>query len=456
MPDEPLKILVIDDRKDHAEVVSEALQRKGYECSIATSGEEALLTIEAGDVDLVITDLVMPGIDGMEILRRAKDLISDIEVIVMTGKDETVQTAVKAMQEGAAHYLLKPLDMNELRTVVAKVAEKQRLARENVALRQQVDKKYGFSGIIGNTPQILRIFEVMRQVAPTSVRVLIVGETGTGKELVARAIHNNSPRRNRPFVALNCAALSWDILESELFGHLKGSFTGAIANRKGLFEHAHQGTLLLDEVADIPIPTQIKLLRFIEFGEVKRVGSNVLTKVDVRLLSASNRDLDEEVEKESFRRDLYMRLKGVTIALPPLRARTQDIPLMVDAFVREFSEKYNVKKKGISEEARRVLSSYGWPGNVRELKNCIENMVVLSRHEVLRLEDIPDDILSKEGVPRVARASELAPGMSLEDAERELIKKTLALTKGNREEAARILEIGERTLYRKLKSYHLS
>jgi two-component system response regulator HydG len=453
---ESLKILVIDDEKDHAEVVAETLERKGYQCATAFGGRQGMEIIEQGDVDLVITDLVMPDVDGMEVLRRARDLVGDIEVIMMTGKDETVKTAVKAMQEGAAHYLLKPLDMNELRAVVAKVAEKQQLARENLRLRQQVDKKFGFTGIIANNPQMLRILEITRQIAPTSVRVLIIGETGTGKELIARAIHNTGPRRNRPFVALNCAALSRDILESELFGHLKGAFTGAIANRKGLFEHAHLGTLLLDEVADIPISTQVKLLRFIEFGEIKRVGSNVPTEVDVRLLSASNRDLEEEVEKGSFRHDLYMRLKGVTIELPPLRDRPEDIPLMIDSFIKEFSEKYNVKIKEITEDARRLLCSYPWPGNVRELKNCIENMVVLARAEVLGVQDIPGDILTKEGVAPRADSGGLVPGMSLEEAEKELIRKTLAMTKGNREEAARILHIGERTLYRKLKRFNLS
>jgi two-component system response regulator HydG len=297
-----------------------------------------------------------------------------------------------------------------------------------------------------------RVFETLRQVAPTNATVLILGESGTGKELVAKTIHQNSPRRNAPFVGLNCAALSESILESELFGHEKGAFTGATQTRRGRFEYANHGTLFLDEVGDMPIATQIKLLRVLEEREIVRVGSNVPLKVDVRLIAATNQDLEQAVKAGKFRQDLYFRLKVVTVALPPLRERAADVPLLIDAFVHEFAREHGKPVAGMAPEARRLLMGYAWPGNVRELKNVVEQMVVTAKGPLLTADEVPPEILAKKREPRPIEG---LAGMSLDDVERELIQSTLELTQGNREEAARMLGIGERTLYRKIKKYQL-
>jgi two-component system response regulator HydG len=336
---------------------------------------------------------------------------------------------------------------------VKKALEKLQLSRDNVELRRQLEEKFGFEGIIGNTEKMHRIFDILKQVAPTDVTVLIQGESGTGKELIARAIHQNSRRRHHRFVALNCAALSEGILESELFGHEKGAFTGALYQRKGRFEFAHKGTLFLDEIGDMPLSTQIKLLRVIEEREIYRVGSNVPIPVDVRLIAATNQNLDELVKEGKFREDLYYRLKVVTINLPPLRERLADIPLLISHFIKEFNARHGKNVQSMSPRARDLLFLYPWPGNIRELRNCIESMVVTCKGRELTVDDIPayisPDKVPESPIPMLA-------GISLEKAEKELIKNTLAMVNGNREEAARILGIGERTLYRKLKRYNLA
>jgi len=451
---ETARILVIDDEEAHASSTAESLERKGYACTVASSGAEGLKCIEQGDFDVVITDLVMQDVDGMEILAAAKKRIPDVEVIVMTAHG-SVESAVAAMQQGATTYLEKPLHVAELRTVVKKALENQRLARNNVQLRQQLDERFGFEGIIGNHPRMKKIFDQLRQVAPTSATVLIYGESGTGKELIAKAIHNNSPRRNAPFAPLNCAALAENLLESELFGHEKGAFTGAVSRRIGRFEYADGGTLFLDEVGSMPMPLQAKLLRALEGGEITRLGNNEPIRVNVRLLAATNQDLAAMVEEGTFRKDLYFRLKVVAINLPPLRERKDDIPLLVDAFIRELSEKHGKKIEGIDPKALDALMRYDWPGNVRELRNWLESMIVVARGNILTIEDFPDTFsLQDEEPPSAAGAPSLA-GMSLAEAERELIANTLKAVNGNREEAARILGIGERTLYRKLNRYGL-
>jgi len=447
------RILVIDDNETHATSVAEALEREGYEVLVATSGEAGVEILETTPVDVVVTDLVMPGIDGMRVLEEALRIDPMIQVILVTAHG-TVETAVDAMRKGAINYLLKPAGLAEVRTVVASALERRGLVRRNRELEERLDEKFGFDDLIGNSPKMREVFSIMRRVAATSVTILILGETGTGKELVAKAIHQNSPRKRKPFVALNCAALSRDILESELFGHEKGAFTGAVATREGLFEYADGGTLLLDEVADMPGETQVKLLRVLEDGEIRRVGSNKSIRVDVRVIAATNRDLTPAVDEGTFRQALYYRLKVVTIRLPALRERPEDIPVLIDHFLREFGERHAKGLRQISPDTRRILLRYPWPGNVRELKNCIENMVVMSAGDVLDLGDIPEQI---HALPpeRISQAAVAAP-MSLTDAEKQLIKDTLELTRGNREETARILGIGERTLYRKLKLYGLS
>jgi len=447
-----LKVLVIDDNDAEARSAAEAIERIGCECQVATSGAEGLERVRAGGIDLILTDLVMRDISGLEIVVEARKHWPDVEVIVITGHG-SIDTAIKATQAGAMMYLEKPLNVKVLRTYVRKAAERQTVVRDRNRLKQELDKRFGFEGIVGQSETMQRVFDTLRQIAPTRATVLIEGESGTGKELVARAIHNNSPRRARPFVALNCAALSEGILESELFGHEKGAFTGADTRRDGRFEYAHQGTLFLDEVGDMPMSTQIKLLRVIEQGEIFRVGSNAPIRVDVRLIAATNQDMAGLVARKQFRDDLYFRLNVVRLRLPPLRERPNDIPLLADYFLQQFRREHGTNVDRITPDALRRFGQYNWPGNVREMRNCIEAMVVTSSSRVLDAGDIPAYI----GDVQAASPDTLAipPGVSLDEMEKEMIRRTLERTGGNREETARILKIGERTLYRKLDKYGL-
>jgi two-component system response regulator HydG len=445
---EKIRVLVIDDDGAHAEAAAESLSRSGYECSVATSGTEGLRRIENDGYDVVLTDLVMRDLSGNEIVRKVKASSPETEVIVMTGYP-SYETALEAMDVGAYDYLNKPIDLNILRAKIKKALEKQKLVRSNVELKRQLDKKYGFEGILGGSEPMQNVFDTMRQVSASRATVLILGENGTGKELVARAIHANSPRRGNHFVPLNCAALSESILESELFGHEKGAFTGATQTRKGRFEYAHNGTLFLDEIGDLPAPTQVKLLRVIEYGEVFRVGSNEPLKVDVRLIAATNKDLNALIREGKFREDLYYRLKVVTIDLPPLRERLEDLPVLVQSFLDEFSRQQGKKSVEITPAAMELLYNYDWPGNVRELRNCVESMVVLDKDGRVDAEDVPRYVKQ----PEEAESSSGVGGVNLEEKEKESIRKALALCEGNREKAAKMLGIGERTLYRKIKRY---
>jgi len=487
----PVDVLVIDNDESHAAAVAEALERAGFSCEVATSGKEGARLIENGTYDVIITDLVMSDMDGLQILAHAKQTLPDSEVILITGHG-TIPSAVAAMQQGAFNYLLKPLDMAQLRAVTEKAAENVRLRRANLELNRRLDERFGFEGVIGNSPQMREVIERLKRIAPTNATVLILGETGTGKELVAQAIHQNSPRRNKPFVALNCAALSENILESELFGHVKGAFTDATSDRVGKFEYANGGTLFLDEVGDMPLTTQIKLLRVLETGEITRVGSNDPIKVNVRIISATNQDLEKAIEAGQFRRDLYHRLKVVTIRLPSLRERREDIPVLVDHFIKLLGKRHGKTIRVISPAVRKKFMTYDWPGNVRQLRNVIESMIVVDYDGILDGDDLPEELLEKQdgtlamvsglsvsgspsgqgGVSSVLSAAvgplsqpgglsgeprgiEQLLGKSLEEIERFFIAETLKLTGGNREEAARILGIGERTLYRKIKKYQL-
>jgi two-component system response regulator HydG len=323
-------ILIIDDEKDQAEAIAESLRKVGYTCLTAVSGNNVLDIIRKDGIDVVITDLVMHEIDGMRILRETKEHSPETEVILITGHG-SVETAVTAMQKGAATYLLKPINISHLRAVVDKVVEKQNIVRSNIELHKQLEEKFGFDGIIGNSQQMHRIFNILKQIASTTATVLIVGESGTGKELIARAIHYNGPRKNNPYVVLNSAAISESLLESELFGHEKGAFTGALHQRKGKFEYANNGSLFLDEVGDMPLTTQAKLLRLIEDGRIVRIGSNESVKIDVRIIAATNKDLGELVKEGKFREDLYFRFNVICLRLPPLRERQEDIFLMMDS-----------------------------------------------------------------------------------------------------------------------------
>ncbi len=452
----PISVLIIDNDKPHAEAVAESLDRVGFACRAATSGNQGAQMIEEGDFDVIITDLVMNDIDGLGILARAKKALPDAEVILMTGHG-SIPSAVTAMQRGAFNYLLKPLDINQLRTITEKAAEGSRLRRANVELKRRLDEKFGFEGVIGESPQMRDVIGRLKRIAPTNASVLIQGETGTGKELVAQAIHQNSPRKNKPFVALNCAALSENILESELFGHVKGAFTDASADRVGKFEYAHGGTLFLDEVGDMPLATQIKLLRVLENGQITRVGSNDPISVDVRILSATNRDLEEQITAGTFRRDLYHRLKVVTVRLPTLLQRGADIPILMDHFIKLFSQKHDKQIKGVSPLARRRILAYDWPGNVRQLKNVVESMVVVDYDGLLDLDDLPEELADPAETSGEPAGNSLAAlvGKPLQQIERLFVAETLRVTGGNREEAAHMLGIGERTLYRKIKEYQL-
>jgi len=452
--DQQIRVLVVDDDEPHAAAVAESLERVGYDCVVATSGSEGLRLIEEQVFDIIITDLIMEGVGGLEVLAKAKRELPDAEVVILTGHS-TIKTAVTAMQAGASTYLTKPLDINELRTVADKASQAQRLHRSNIELQKQLNEKFGFEGVIGNSMAMHAVVAKLRQIAPTSASVLITGESGTGKELAAKALHINSPRKNKPFVPLNCAELSENLLESELFGHVKGAFTGADRDRVGRFQYANGGTLFLDEIGDTPTSIQIKLLRVLETGEIVRVGTNEPLKVNVRLISATNRDLADALAEGKFRQDLYHRLKVVSIKLPALRERRDDIPLLIEHFLKEFTSSHAKTITAISPAVRKVLMAYSWPGNVRELKNTIESMVVIDADGLLDLDDLTEDLQSAtaSGKSNGRAGADSLVGKSIEEIERHYIAETLKLTSGNREEAARLLGIGERTLYRKLKEY---
>jgi two-component system, NtrC family, response regulator HydG len=451
-----VRILIVDNDAAHAETVAESLERVGYQCTVATTGPRGAELIEQEDFDIIITDLMMSGVDGLGILAKAKELLPDAEVILVTGHG-TVPSAVHAMQQGAFNYLLKPLDLGQLRAVTEKAKESLQLKRQNIELNRRLDEKFGFEGVIGSSPQMNEVIDRLKRIAPTDASVLIQGATGTGKELVAQAIHQNSPRKSKPFVALNCAALSENILESELFGHIRGAFTDASTDRIGKFEYANGGTLFLDEVGDMPMATQIKLLRVLESSEITRVGSNDVICVNVRILSATNRNLEEHIAAGSFRSDLYHRLKVITITLPTLAERAQDIPLLAEHFIKLFAKRHNKTIRNMSGAARRKLVAFDWPGNVRQLRNVIESMVVVDYDGVLDLDDLPPELggAIEAAVESSDGSLRSLVGKPLEEVEKRFIMETLQQAGGNREAAAEMLAIGERTLYRKIKEYGL-
>ncbi len=451
-----IRVLVVDNDKALARATTESLQRVGYQCIAATSGPEGAKRIQEETFDVIITDLVMNEVDGMEILARAKETLPDCEVIVVTGHG-TVPNAVQAMQQGALNFLEKPLNIDELRVAAAKAADAVRLKRTNVELHKRLDEKFGFEGIIYASAEMEAVIDRLKRIAPTDVSVLIQGETGTGKDLIAQAIHQNSPRKKKPFVALNCAALSEHLLESELFGHVKGAYTDAATERVGRFEYAHGGTLFLDEIGDIPIPTQIKLLRVLENSEITRVGENKPIVVNVRVLSATNRNLEDAVEQGTFRRDLYHRLKVVTVDLPRLADRREDVVPLVDFFRKHFAKRNNKTIRNVSPAVTQRLFTYEWPGNIRQLRNTVEAMVVLDVDGVLDVDDLPPELADAAPTPKGGGGGGLTDlvGRPLADVAQLFIKETLKYTSQNREQAAQLLKIGARTLYRKIKDYGL-
>lgn len=449
------QILVVDDEVEHAEVMAEALRRLGHVCTLVHNLEDAREELIHGQFDLIITDLVMKSQeDGLHVLATAREHQPYAETILVTAHGD-VPTCKTALKQGAYDFIEKPIDLTELRHRASLAIEKVMLRAQNNQLRQRLDGPAGFEGIIGNSPAIRHIITTLQQVAASNIPVLITGESGTGKELVASAIHTHSPRASKHFVPLNCAGLSESILEDELFGHVRGAFTGAEREREGRFEYAHTGTLFLDEVGDMPLVMQAKLLRVLESGEVIRLGANEARHVDVRLISATNRDLGLMVREKQFREDLYFRIKGVELRLPSLRERREDIPLLVQHFVQRFAFQLNREIPTVSEEVQNALTSFDWPGNIRQLMNVIQNMVVIAEDPRLEMRHLPVEIRSGATIQAEVGTSEVASGLSLEQIEKHAIRNTLRVTGGNREQAAQMLGIGERTLYRKLKEYGL-
>ena len=457
----PIRVLIVDDDEGHAQAVAASLEPIGCESSIATSGQRGAQLVESEMFDVVVTDMRMDEVDGLAILTKAKEELPEAEVIVVTGHG-SINSAVTAMQHGAYTYLPKPLDIHELRGAVTKASQRVRLIRKNAELSRRLDEKFGFEGVVGSSPQMHRIIDILKNVAPTDSTVMIMGENGTGKELVARAIHQNSTRKSKPFVPLNVAALPDSILESELFGHEAGAFTGAIGKRVGKFEYANGGTLFLDEVGEMPLDTQVKLLRVLEERKITRLGSNEETPINVRLVAATNSDLKAMVAEKRFREDLYYRLNTIAISLPPLRDRRGDIPLLLEHFVKELGTRYQKEVRGFGRSARQALLSYDWPGNIRQLRNSVERMLILDADGLLDVDDLPEEVAAlvqpeqpDQPVTEGPAGSDTLIGRPLAEVEKYYIERALEVTSGKREEAANMLGIGERTLYRKIKEYDL-
>ena len=452
-------ILVVDDEREHADGVAEALEKLCDKAIAVYNGKDALEILHSQRIDIVVTDLKLNSeIDGMKILTEAKNHDSRTEVILITAY-ATIDTCKEAIKLGAFDYLVKPIDIGQLRTLVTQASQKIASSMERDAGKTKPDKKeFYFEGVLPQSPVMKGIIEVLRRVAPTNISVLIEGQSGTGKELMARAIHNNSKRWNKPFRPVNCAGLTETLLESELFGYAKGAFTGAAVDRKGLFEVANHGTLFLDEIGDMSPNSQAKLLRVLEDGIVVPVGSTKQISVDVRIISATNQNLPQLIDEKKFREDLYFRIKGVNISLPSLRERSEDIICLIDYFLKEAAEEVGSKVTGVTQAALSALLKYDWPGNIRQLKNTIRTMVVMCDRDKLDVIDIPPEIAKRPQLAAPRDISEMlneSEGMSLNELEKHAIAETLSKTDGNREKAAKILGIGERTLYRKIKDYNL-
>ncbi len=452
-----LKLLVVDNEAAHARAMTESLEKVGYRCEVATSGPEAAKLIERETYDIVITDMVMNDVDGMQILKLAGERLPDCQVVMVTGH-ATVPVAVEAMQRGAFNFLEKPITPNRLRAIAEKAAESVLLKRQNTELLQRLDERFGFEGIIYVSKKMQNVVDRIRRIAATDATVLITGENGTGKEVIAQAIHQNSPRRSKRIVAMNTGAIAENLVESELFGHVKGSFTDAVADREGAFQYANGGTLFLDEVGDMPMSTQIKLLRVLEENQITRVGDNKTIKVNVRLISATNRPLDQMIDEGGFRKDLYHRLKVVTVELPALRERLEDVVPLMDHFRKFFLRRHDKPVAHFTPAVTKRFFDYSWPGNVRELRNFVETMVVLDTDGKLDLDDLPPELCSEsddvviESTPVISSEAGLI-GQPLAVIERWAIEETLKLTHDNRDEAAKVLGIGARTLYRRLDQY---
>ena len=439
------RILVVDDERSMTDLLGIILRKEGYEVLPADSRASAAALLAGGPVDMVITDVRLPDGDGIEVLRHVKGASPETAVIVMTAYGST-QAAVGAMKLGAHDYLIKPFDVEELKIVVRSAFERQRLSEENLLLKAEFRDRHGLDRIVGSSPAMAAVFDLVRSVAPTGSTVMISGESGTGKELVAKAIHSLSRRKDEPFVSVNCGALPEALLESELFGHMKGSFTDAYQNKKGLFEAAHRGTLFLDEVGETSATMQVKLLRALQERRIRRVGGTAEVDVDVRILAASNRSLEELVKAGQFRSDLFYRLNVIPVRVPPLRERREDIPLLAGSFLMQFAASMGKPVESISPAALERLSRYAWPGNVRELENVIERAVALETSAQIRVESLPDSLLAAES----PSSRELGEGFSLDryllGLESEMLERALAQARGDRALAARLLGVTPRSL----------
>ncbi len=443
------RILIVDDEANAREALAELLADDGYETATASDGQKAIPLLASFAPHVVLTDLKMPGMDGIALIGRVKTLRPTAACVVMTAFG-SIDTAVAAIKAGAETYLTKPLDMDAVSALVGRAMEKVELREETSRLREQVGDRLSFDKILGDHPAMQRVLKVVAQVAKARTTVLIHGESGTGKELIAAAIHHNSPRRDQPFVRLNCAALAESLLESELFGHERGAFTGAAQRRDGRFQKAHGGTLFLDEVSEIPRDVQVKLLRFLQERQFERVGSNETLTVDVRVVAATNRDLKQAVANGTFREDLYYRLNVVQIDVPPLRARKSDIPLLARHFLRKYAEQADREIHGFTEEALRAMTAYSWPGNVRELENAVERAVVLSEGSEIGPEELPSAATSKSDSGELGL---LIPGVTMAELERMAIEKTLAAVGGSTAKAAEILGISRRKIQYRLREW---
>ena len=447
------QILIVEDEVDHAEVMAEGLRRLGHVCTIVNGVEPAEEELRLGSFDVIVTDLSMEKPDsGLEVLRYAREHQADSEVIMVTAHGD-VGTAKAALQGGAYDFIEKPLDLEVFRNLVNRAIETVHLRDHNTRLQGKVDSAFGFEGIIGDSPPMRKVIQTIKQVGPSMIPVLITGESGTGKELIARAVHNQSQRVDNRYVTFNCAGQSESLLEDQLFGHVKGAFTGAEKDREGVFEYADKGTLFLDEIGDMPLTMQAKLLRVLETGEVVRLGTNNEHHTDVRFVSATNRDLRHQIEKEEFREDLYFRINGAEIHLPPLRERREDIPLLVNHAAGKFASEQGKPQPDFTEAAMLRLVAYNWPGNIRQLFNVIQRMVVMATSQHIDVGEVPDDVRISDDDEHL-HVGALA-GIGLDRLEKEAMRQTLAMTGGNREKTAELLGIGERTLYRKLKEYGL-
>ena len=448
------RILVADDEESHRIMLRAVLQEEGYEVAEAADGPEAIRSVEQEPFDLILLDIRMPGMDGIEALMEVRKISPYVPVLMMTAY-ASVKTAVEALKAGAFEYLIKPLDIDELKILIEKALEHYHLREENLALKERLGDRFDFSKIIGRSEKMKELFDLLARVAPTDATVLILGESGTGKELVANALHHNSPRAGGPFIKVACAALPETLLESELFGHERGAFTGAVARREGRFWSAHRGSIFLDEVGEMSATTQSKLLRVLQEKEFESLGSTRTIKVDVRVIAATHKDLEKEIREGRFREDLFYRLNVVPVSIPPLRERKDDLPSLAVHFLSLYREKNRKDLKEISPKALDLLIRYDWPGNIRELENCIERAVIVARGEMITPADLPPQIQALS-MGKENQGILFPSGISLQEMEKALILKTLEDTGGNRSRAAEILGINRRTLQIKLKEYGIT